>query len=629
MVDPADSFVSSDRSAKLRTVAIATALVGVVGAGAWWLLRGKGADENPARVLIVGPTPELKGFLEDAGFDVNQLSLGEAIGQGRSFDGSLEDLPAMLEYADQTGFGYLALNMAHGERYDFSALDVEVAEPPEGTAFAVVSVGDLGTHVTFGGVVPEVMHEPPSAEQVGLLLALFDQPEIAKARTGDGSNDLLIRFGAKDTIKDVIAYEKAQATMRRQAAAWHALAERERGETKPIELANAYEPVRGWPLANGSLLLAAGRDAWRSANGLSSKWVGEDLSVALSVVSLGDPRTRIPCTSLPDALSVDGFSVAPAGDALLIPTDAWVADLWVLSGPDCGFEQRDPIRRLDGGALGTPRASGRTAASAGGRLMWADAKMQRYRSIELDGVALRPDALHWLGDDLVVVPANLDFAVAAQARADRMALAVDPTGATMTAPINPATQPLPSEALVFVELPAPDVGDRLRVAVVPIAALLPSEADRLGATIRAVFPLEAPGAVAVLVDGPAGPQLVRATIGPRDSWPNAIAVEFDLAAAAGSSSAAITLEPLAKLPAQIDDLAISPDARRVAWAAPSESAEIMLLALGAQAEPVRLTNNDRPDAHPRFVGAHLIFDSIYTADDELPSVEAVRALEVP
>jgi hypothetical protein len=640
MTDPADSIVSSTRPSPLRTVAAVLALVGVAGVFTWVLTRGKGADEDPARVLIVGPTPELSDFLEHEGFDVAQLSIGEAIGEGQAFDSSLDDLPAMLEYADQNGFGYLALNLSHGERYDFSTIEQEPGEPPPGTTFAVVSVGDLGTHVSYGGVVPEIMHEPPAGEQVGLLLALFGQAELGKARTRDGSNDLLIRFGAADTIEHVVDYEKGQASMQRQIAAWHALAERERAASKPIELAGPYELLRGWPLANGSLLLAAGRDAWRSTDGISSKWVGDDLEAALSVVTLDAPEQRIACDSLPETLSLDGgFAVAPAGDALLIPSDAWIADLWVLTGAACSFEKRDQIRRLDGGVLGHPRASGRTAASAGGRLMWADAKMRSYHTLDLDGVELRPGELHWLGDNLVVVPAKLDFVVAAQARLDRMALAADPSGASMTAEVDPATQPSASEALVFVELPPPSETDEVRIAVVPLTALLGKGPDAAGVSIGSMHPLAAkPGGVAVVLDTAAGSMLVRAGIPAESSWSDGLAMNHDLAAASALDSAAIEVEQLASLPEQIRDLVVSPDASHVTWtetigpaSAPGMGDEIMLLPLGLEgATPTRLTDNDRSDLHPRFVGgSHLVFDSSYTAADELPTVEAVRALALP
>jgi hypothetical protein len=646
MTDSAESIVSAARPSPVKTIAAAIAIVGVVGAGIWLLTRGKGADEDPARVLIIGPTPELSDFLERKGFDVSRLSLGEAIGQGQAFDAGLDDLPAMLEYADQSGFGYLALNMAHGERYDFSTIGYEANEPPPGTTFAVVSVGDLGKHVSYGGVVPEVTHVAPVGEEVGLLLALFGQPEIAKSRTNDGSTDMLIRFGSGDTIENVVKYEKGQAAMKRQVDAWHELAQRERGASKPIELAGPHEPLRGWPLANGSLLLAAERDAWQSTDGISSKWVGDDLEATLSVISLDAPEQRIPCASLPDTLSISstdgsavGLAVAPAGDALLIASDGWVADLWVLTGEDCSFEKRDPIRRLDGGELGSPRANGRTAASAGGRLMWAQARLQRYQSIALDGVLPRPYELHWLADDLVVVPATLDFVVAAQARADRMALAADPSGATMTAAIDPTTQPLPSEALLFARLPPPNHPDTLSVAVVQIAGLLPKGEDPAAASIRSVHPLaDTPGSVAIVLDTTAGPTLVRATIGSENAWSNALAVDYDLTAASALGIASIELAQLARLPEQIHAITIAPDASHVTWAAafgelaaPATNYEIMLLPLGVEgAIPTRLTDNDRSDVHPRFVGkTHLIFDSSYTTNDDLPAVDAVRAIAIP
>jgi hypothetical protein len=140
----------------------------------------------------------------------------------------------------------------------------------------------------------------------------------------------------------------------------------------------------------------------------------------------------------------------------------------------------------------------------------------------------------------------------------------------------------------------------------------------------------------VLVDTAAGSWLVRATIGQQDAWPNALAVDHDLAAASELGKSHVAVEQLARLSGKIDDLSVAPDARHVAWSASfdvvqgsASYSEIMLLALGAEPAPIRLTDNDRHDARPRFVGGHLIFDSNYTGDDELPAIEAVRALSLP
>ena len=625
----------ASRSARLawfKPIIGVCTLAGLASA-AWWLSAGgKGQPEDPARVLIVGPTPQLAEFLQDKGFDALHLSWGAAIGEGKAFDSTLDGLAAILEYADQSGIGYVALSMAHGERHDFAGLGYgadAANQPPPGTTFAIASVGDLGQHISYGGVVPAVVHEHPVDERVGLLLGLFNQPKLAKARTRNASNDLMIRFGSARTLADVAAYEQAQDAMRRQITGWTSLAAKDRAEPKPTELAAPYEPLRGWPLANGAVLLGSGRDAWRSEDGLSTRWADGPLPTTFSVVALGHGLgERSPCPSLPDTLVLDGgFTVASAGDALLIPRTAHVADLWVLTGDGCGFEKRAEIRRLDGGALGEPRASGRTAASQAGRVTWADAQMRAYRHASFAGVGMRPDALRWADDERVVIPAALNFADA------------------ITDPLT--LEPLPSdrEAIVWVQLPAPEQHTSVELAVIPIDALLPGSSDPLALSVRDVFPIAAePGSlVAVaLLDGPDGPSLVRAELasaGP--AWQDGLAPAYDLTLAAQAGRVALTASPLA--PELRDDLraahdfTVSPTGSHAAWAAPygeagDPSLEVVLLPLGPGASPIRMTDNHRDDLRPRFAGTDgrwLIFDSVYAGSEKLPAVEAIRASPLP
>lgn len=653
MSDPGDSLVGASKPSPLRAIAIAVAVVGALGAGAWWLLGGKGQPEDPARVLIVGTNAELEPWLERRGFDPDYLSVGQAIGEGQTYDRSLDDLAAMLEYADQRGYGYLALDMAHGQTYDFSTIGYASDEPPPGTTFAVVSVGKLGETVSFGGVVPGVSHEPPSGEQLGLLFALFGQPKLAKARTQDASNDLMIRFGSARTLEDLAEYEKGQEHMRRQIDAWTKLAERERGEPRPVELAQPYEPLRGWPLANGALLLAGAREAWRSADGRSSTLVTEDLDASLFVITPADlvstdpvstdpvstdSGTRIPCTALPDTLAFDGgFAIAPAGDALLIPSDRWVADLWVLAGDGCAFEQRDQIRRLDQGELGVPRASGRTAATLGGRLMWADAKMRAFRALRLPGITARNGELQWLDDDTIVMPATLDFALAATMQAERRA-AVAATGGEVpeVAAVDPAALPAPREALVFAKLPPPLDSSSMQLAIVPVDALVDGDVSTL--SIRDAFVLTAePGTVVARVDAADGSRLVRLAALGDGAWRDGLALDYELADALLTRDALQTTVLSTAVPGDAHDLALAPDGRHAVWAARFGEAaddsnfEIVLLPLGVDgAQPLRLTDNDRSDLRPRFVGAgHLVFDSGHAAVDDLPGVEALRLLAIP
>jgi hypothetical protein len=623
-----DSLVSTTTSSRLKPVLLTVALAGLL-AGAWWMFgRGKGQPEDPARVLIVGPTPELAGYLDRMGFDPDYLSFGAAVGEGQAFDSSLDDLPAIVEYADQLGFGYVALSMAHGERYQLATIEYEAAEPPPGTTFMVISVGDLGKHVSYGGVPVGVLHEQPLDEQIGLLLALLDQPELAKARSGQAVNDIMIRFGSADTVDEVEALEQAQEQMERQAAAWHALAEQERGSQKPIELAQPFERLYGWPLANGGILLGSARGTWRSSDGLATTWDTGDAVVELSVITPDQLDVRLPCPALPDRLALDdGFAISPTGDALLLPSNSYVAELWTVAGPGCELERRDEIRRLDFSALGQPRVVGRTATSQSGALAWADAKMRAYKRAGFGGVELRDDALRWLSDDVVVIPASLDFAAAAAAKHQRAVDAALEAGLPVPepAPVEAST-PEPIEALVLVRLPAHEESEKLELALIP--------ADALGGSashLRAAFPV-GDATVITQVDASGSSQLIRAKLpvsGP--AWRDGHAVDYDLAAAVEAGRAALSPEVIARdIPLDASELVVSPTGSHAAWAAPvDDTQEIFLLSLAsADEQPVRMTENRRNDAAPSFAGGLLCFTSEYRVD-EAPTLEALRALPIP
>jgi hypothetical protein len=625
MHSPEDSLVvTSAKASRLKPLLAVLALLGL-GVGTYWMFgRAKGQPENPARVLIVGPSPELAGYLERMGFAADYLSFGEAVGEGRSFDHELDDLAAIVEYADQLGIGYVALSMAHGERYDFAAIEYESDEPPPGTTFAIIGIGEFGKQVSYGGVPPEVRHEQHLDEEIGLLLGLFAQAELNKARSGQASNDLMIRFGSARTIDEVERFEQGQETMRRLADNWRALAEKERGAVKPIELAQPFERLVGWPLANGAILLGSARGAWHTTNGFETRWDAHEAVAELSVVVPSKLDERSACTALPDTLALDGgFAIAPHGDAMLLPSNAYVADLWVLSGPGCGFERRDEIRRLDGGAFGQAHASGRTAESLAGRLNWADAKMRAYRSARLDGIDLRPDALRWVSDHIVVIPASLDFALAAEARAAHALAAALEAG--LPAPEPVVTElPEPTEALVFVRLPPHEQMDSLELAVVPFAT-----------NVRAVFPIagETPTIVSY-VDSPDGLQLLRTSLGESGpAWQDGLAMTYDLATAAAAGRAAITTELLARdIPLEAHELVVSPTGSHAAWTAPvDDDFEIFVLALNRPGEtPTRMTDNDRRDFGPIFAGPELLlFYSDYIVDDALPAIESARALPIP
>ncbi|NVB41332.1 hypothetical protein G6O69_26075 [Pseudenhygromyxa sp. WMMC2535] len=657
-----DPLAAARRPSPLRALLVAGLIAGL-GVGAWSLLGGggEGQAEDPARVLLVAPNTELVEFLEHEGFDPLHMTAAELISEGRRGAPERSELDAMARFADRQGIGYLALDLAHGERYDFSSLDPApegALEAPPGASFAVLSVGDLGRHLRFAGPLPEVSHDKPAGEQVGLLLALFAQPALAKARTRAASNDLMIRFGSAGTVDHLLAYERAREVMARQLEAWRELAEDESAATDagpPIELADPFERLLAWPLANGEVLLASAAGAWHSVDGLASRW-GREGGNAAHFFVLGPPwdqPQRRPCPDLPETLDIDeGFVIGPAGDALLIPADRWVSELWVLSGEGCQFEARGQIRRLGDGSLGIPRASGHTAAVIDGKLSWADLRMRAYRQLALPGVSLRDHALRWLDDDTVIVPASLDLAEAA---------AVE-SASTPGAPAGPAELDEPAkhlDALVWIRLPPARVDDTIELAIVPIDALLspsptpspplrpppsPSMAQASDYALVDLFPLVDGASVIAHVDGPEGGRLVQ--IGWRaeaaEAWTNALDPDYRLAAAIARGREGVELRPrVDALPREASELTLSPTGSHAAWAAsfaapgedgdPADAYEIVVLPLGPRHEPAapqRLTHNARSDQAPRFAadGRLLIFDSRYHPDDELPMIESVRAL---
>jgi len=345
---------------------------------------------------------------------------------------------------------------------------------------------------------------------------------------------------------------------------------------------------------------------------------------------------REPCPTLPDSLPFEPgawfgerFAIAPAGDALLLPINPQVAELWVLTDDGCGFERRDEIRRFEGGRLGLPRASGRTASSYDGHLHWADARQRNHRSASIGGVTLRPGTLSWLGDDLLASPANLDFVAALD------------TGLPEPAPAEPIELPTPRDAVVFVRLPSgPDA--ELTLALIPVDALVVGDASQVH--LRAVFPITAPTpTIAAYVDAPDGLQLIRASLEPEGpAWRTRSAVDEDLSVAVEAGRAAVRTELLAReLPLDAHDLTVSPTGTHAAWAQPvgdtqtdslHDSLEIFVLALAsAGAEPVRMTDNRRRDGQPIFAGREgrlLLFTSGYRLTDFVDEIESLRALPI-
>ena len=619
MIGPGDSLAPPAKASPLKAIGVGALILGLA-AGGWWMFgRGKGQAENPARVLIVAPTMELGEFLEGEGFEVTLLSAPEAIGEGQRFDSGLEDLPAMVEYADHSGIGYLALDMAHGEQYDFASAGYPDEPAPPGTTFAVLSVGDLGQTLHYGAVVAEVHHDKPAGEKVGLLFGLFAHEALAKAKTREAANDLMIRFGSAGTVEHLLDYEKGQENMRRQIAAW----DQALGDPQSIlELGRAYEPVAPWPLANGKLLLASQPESWHSRDGRSTEWDGERGSYAMHLLDPeGNFAAREPCTELPQLSWDTQVTMGAGGDALLVPATSHIADLWVLDGEGCRFEQHGQIRRLEGWELGEPHPSGRTAAIVDQRLNWADAKMRAYQTLNVPG--LRPHGkLGWLDGETLMMAATLDFDELARARAE------------LDAPVDPSLA-LPDnvDALLIVKLPPLTKAAPLRGAIVPVDALGGSRDERIG-ELYVLDPSEgAPGLELALRTEGSAQRLLRVSLGAQpELWHELSAEDFDLLRAMKPPAEAVQTTVLVDaLPAEAASFVLNRGATLLAWSTSLEpdpsKAEIFTLSLTeATATATRRTEDALPDLSPQFVGDKLVFLTEVEAAEGLPAVRTVRAL---
>src|SRR5690606_29717406 len=142
------------------------------------------------------------------------------------------------------------------------------------------------------------------------------------------------------------------------------------------------------------------------------------------------------------------------------------------------------------------------------------------------------DALRWVSDEVVVVPAGLGFLAAAEDQARRKAAAASEAVVVEPAPVNPATLPGDQQALAFIRLPPPKQEGHIDLAVIPVEAILPNIGEPADVVIRGVFPIAGePMTVIVFLFEPEGVKLVRVQIdesGP--AWQNGLSRDYELAA---------------------------------------------------------------------------------------------------
>lgn len=169
--------------------------------------RGRGQAEDPSRIMIVAENDRLERWLSQevfyaAGrasatgpliryFKADTVTALEAIVEGQVLNPSAEGLDAIIEWADERGFGYVAVAGTGRDDLDFSG------SSSSGNAEIVVfPVGDLADsgYASTASAFPGIEHRRSAGQRVALMRALAVQPELqrirrsssAMSRGGDG-----------------------------------------------------------------------------------------------------------------------------------------------------------------------------------------------------------------------------------------------------------------------------------------------------------------------------------------------------------------------------------------------------------------------------------------------------------
>lgn len=302
------SVMALQRSGRGKLLALGGVLLVAAGLGAYLLLASsssRGAADIANRVLIVGPeSVDLGPWLDKHGFATDQRSFASAVTAGQDLDPTLDGIEAVAAFADEQGFGFLAIHPP--ELYELGTMGSGGASVPPGATVAVMPIGDLAkkAEVTYGVPSAAVAHPAPFGQQVGLMLALFKQPRLAAIADGDvDASDL----GAMADLRSDDAVEKSNRIIAGQSAfdklslSWEAATQVAAPPLPMIPLGRAFEKVDAYPLADGGILALTTEPGWESHDGYRAE--------------LGDEQRRYARYLKPGDVADSGGSLAKAGSA--------------------------------------------------------------------------------------------------------------------------------------------------------------------------------------------------------------------------------------------------------------------------------------------------------------------------
>ncbi|MFO7564976.1 MAG: hypothetical protein R6X02_20190 [Enhygromyxa sp.] len=302
----------------------------------------RGETDSPLRLLLVsthadGPASALA---DQDGFAVAQISPSEAIAEGRELldDEQAPSYRAAITYADQLGFGFVALDLRDEDQQPLEwglsagAPGVE-APPPSSARFAVFSVGDVAPErprMRSVGMPEGLIYDPRLVALDGLRLSLYDHPDLTRLWTAElNATEVQAR-----RVLESRKIDERRTLLSSDHAAWRELAEVWPGPDRiPGSVAGPWERVQAAPIPGGLLLELRSVQVHVDFSRRPRLELAEEATLAfVPAGELQGPRRA--CEGLPERVS-GPVAVAPDGSAVVIGGPLGSSELFV-------FEQRAP-----------------------------------------------------------------------------------------------------------------------------------------------------------------------------------------------------------------------------------------------------------------------------------------------
>ncbi|MFV8754968.1 hypothetical protein ACNOYE_30840 [Nannocystaceae bacterium ST9] len=580
------------RRGGIKRMLVVVAVLAAIGVALIWARasRGRGEPELAHRVLIVGGTPtDLVEAIAEAGFEATQISWLEAETECANPERGL-DVEALIDHADEHGFGFVALMLGDDMRIEPSLLG-EAA--PEHAMAAVISVGALApeqARVHFGAPPATIDYAPGARRSEALRMALYEHPDLLALWDTPTRDQLAQQVRLADLAEARMLLGRALARYRAASEAWPS-------EWPADAMVERWTEIDGMPVHAGlvvrELPLRARVDELRRVE-LRRGEPKLRFVPALATARRAEYSTTV------DPLA-DWITAPDRSGALVREGDAW--QRW-------HFEGGSP--RL-AGTLELPVAH--AALSSGGSLAWLTDGALHWstadRSGELDLELDAPGLFAWLDDErLVFTPLVIDELP--EPRATWLLAVVEPG-----AEGGPKIAALPIDALA-------ELG--------PLASFVALHPSAKGLYAIVMDSLEDYEQRFVLIRVELEPERLRAAMVGLAGTTPAVLDQVDLAtrrtlAQLGERSKVVELGILPSF--EPGSLALAPDGTWLAWRAPGSANAIWAAAIVDDriATPVRLGESS---ADPRIdAESQTAWILIERELAELGSVHTLRGVARP